>query len=240
MKFNELSWAAFCFYYRSVGDQKYGKIMGDTSFISKLREAPSDISVSEFEQKVILDYVSIESYDLLIKHKLAEGIVAKIVDLQPEVSFLQNSTILNCNLSDEDIAERIKAIYSGFHEIHGLWVTGISKILHLLNNVLFPILNPDIADYFRLPEDKPVPVDWLTMIQQHAQEVTKDFHEHRFLGSPETFLSEKLGYTRSGYQKSLIKFIDEYYWLRIGDRLPIPPSWAPACTQESYLFTGKE
>jgi len=49
MKFNELSWAAFCFYYRSVGDQKYGKIMGDTSFISKLREAPSDISVSDYE-----------------------------------------------------------------------------------------------------------------------------------------------------------------------------------------------
>ena len=230
MRFSDLSWAAFCFYYRSVGDQKYGRIMRDTSFMSKLREVPSDISVSEFEQKVILDYVSIESYDLLIKHKLAESIVAKIVDLQPEISSLQNSTILNCNLSDEDMAERIKAIYLGFHEIHGLWVTGISKVLHLLNNELFPILNPDIADHFRLPEDKPIPVDWLTLIQQNAQEVTKDFHEHGFSGSPETFLSEKLGYTSTGYQKSLIKFIDEYYWLRVGDRLPIPPGWVPLYT----------
>ena len=230
MRFSDLSWAAFCFYYRSVGDQKYGRIMRDTSFMSKLREVPSDISVSEFEQKVILDYVSIESYDLLIKHKLAASIVAKIVDLQPEISSLQNSTILNCSLSDEDIAERIKAIYLGFHQIHGLWVTGISKVLHLLNNELFPILNPDIADHFRLPEDKPIPVDWLTLIQQNAQEVTKDFHEHGFSGSPETFLSEKLGYTRTGYQKSLIKFIDEYYWLRVGDRLPIPPGWVPLYT----------
>jgi len=230
MRFSDLSWAAFCFYYRSVGDQKYGRIMRDTSFMSKLREVPSDISVSEFEQKVILDYVSIESYDLLIKHKLAESIVAKIVDLQPEISSLQNSTILNCSLSDEDIAERIKAIYLGFHEVHGLWVTGISKVLHLLNNELFPILNPDIADHFRLPEDKPIPVDWLTLIQQNAQEVTKDFHEHGFSGSPETFLSEKLGYTSTGYQKSLIKFIDEYYWLRVGDRLPIPPGWVPLYT----------
>jgi len=230
MRFSDLSWAAFCFYYRSVGDQKYGRIMRDTSFMSKLREVPSDISVSEFEQKVILDYVSIESYDLLIKHKLAESIVAKIVDLQPEISSLQNSTILNCSLSDEDIAERIKAIYLGFHQIHGLWVTGISKVLHLLNNELFPILNPDIADHFRLREDKPIPVDWLTLIQQNAQEVTKDFHEHGFSGSPETFLSEKLGYTSTGYQKSLIKFIDEYYWLRVGDRLPIPPGWVPLYT----------
>lgn len=228
MKFNELSWAAFCFYYRSVGDKKYGKIMGDASFISRLRETPSEISVSEFEQKVILDYVSIESYDLLIKQKLAEGIVGKIIELQPEISALQNYTILNCNLSDKDIAERIKAIYSGFHEINGLWVTGISKILHVLNNVLFPILNPDIMDYFGFPQDKSVPVDWLTQIQQNAQEVTKDFHEHDFPGSPEAFLSEKLGYTRSGYQKSLIKFIDEYYWLSVGDGFAIPPSWIPA------------
>ena len=93
MKFNELSWAAFCFYYRSVGDKKYGKIMGDTPFISKLREAPSEISASEFEQKVILDYVSIESYDLLIKHKLAESIVAKIIELQPEISSLFSSEL---------------------------------------------------------------------------------------------------------------------------------------------------
>ena len=228
MKFSELSWAAFCFYYRSVGDKKYGKIMGDTSFISRLRETPSEISASEFEQKVILDYVSIESYDLLLKHKLAESIVAKVVELQPKISSLQNYTILNCNLSDKDITGKIEAIYSGFHEINGLWVTGISKIIHVLNDVLFPILNPDIMDYFRLPQDKSVPVDWLTLVQRNAQEVTADFHELGFSGSPETFLSEKLGYTRSGYQKSLIKFIDEYYWLCVGDGFSIPPSWIPA------------
>ena len=134
MKFSELSWAAFCFYYRSVGDKKYGKIMSDTSFISSLRETPSGISVSEFEQKILLDFVSIQSYDLLVQSKLAESTLARIIDLQPAISSLQNYTILNCDLSEKDIAEAIEAIYSGFSDINGLWVTGISKIIHVLNN----------------------------------------------------------------------------------------------------------
>jgi len=64
MKFNALSWAAVCFYYRSAGDRKYGKIMKDTPFISKLRESPSDISKLEFEEKVILDYIDIQLADI--------------------------------------------------------------------------------------------------------------------------------------------------------------------------------
>ena len=228
MKFSELSWAAFCFYYRSVGDKKYGRIMSDTSFISKLRETPSDISVSEFEQKILLDFVSIQSYDLLVQNKLAETILAKIINLQPAISSLQNYTLLNCDLSDKDVAEAIKAIYSGFNDINGLWVTGISKIIHVLNNALFPTLNPDIMDYFGLQSDKSVPADWLVLVQQNAQEVAKDFKEKESFDSPEKFLSEKLGYTSSGYQKSLIKFIDEYYWLHVGDGFPIPPLWIPS------------
>ena len=125
-----------------IGDKKYGRIMSDTSFISKLRETPSDINVSEFEQKILLDFVSIQSYDLLVQNKLAEAILAKILDLQPVISSLQNYTILNCNLSEKNIAEAIKAIYSGFNDINGLWVTGISKIIHVLNNTLFPTLTP--------------------------------------------------------------------------------------------------
>ena len=112
VKFNDLAWAALCFYYRSIADRKYCKIMGDTEFITKLRQTPFEINPEEFEQKVILDYVNIESYDLLIGHRLAERILEKIIGLQPDVSALQDLKLFNCDLSDINIAERITRFYS--------------------------------------------------------------------------------------------------------------------------------
>jgi len=227
MNFNELSWAAVCFYYRSIGDNKYIKIMRDTPFISKLREAPSDISHAEFEEKVLLDYVNIESYDLLIGHGLAGSVLDKIVELQPEISSLQNFTLLDCDLYYGDMAEKINRIYAGLYSIHGLWLTGVSKIAHLLNDKLLAILNLDISDYFGLLKDNTNLIAWITLVQQNAREVTEDFHKRGLLGSPEKFLSDKLGYTSYGCEKSLVKFLDEYFWLRFGDSLPIPPRWVP-------------
>ncbi len=114
-------------------------IMRDTSFISKLREAPFDISDKEFEEKVILDHVNIENYDLLVKHNLAGRVLAQIVELQPKMSSLQNITILDCDLSDNDMVETIGIIYMSLCSVHGLWLTGVSKILHLLNDKLFGV-----------------------------------------------------------------------------------------------------
>ena len=227
MNFNQLSWGALCFYYRSAGDHKYGKIMKNTSFLSKLRESPTDISVTEFEENVILGHVKIENYDLLIGHNLAGSVLAKIIKMQPEISSLQNVNLLDFNFSDGDMVEKIKSLYEGLYSIHGLWVTGISKISHLLNDKLLVLLNLDISNHFKLLEGDTSLIQWLKITQKNMQEVTEDFHEQGYPGLPEEFLSDKLGYTKYGYQKSLVKFIDEYFWLRLGDSLPVPPIWAP-------------
>jgi hypothetical protein len=114
-----------------------------------------------------------------------------------------------------------------------LWLTGTSKITHLLNNKLFAVLNLDISNHFGLLEGNTSLVQWLGVTQQNAQEVTQDFHEQGFSDSPEKYLSDKLGYTSLGYEKSLVKFLDEYFWLRFGDNLPIPPRWVPPRIEES-------
>lgn len=228
MNFNQLSWGAVCFYYRSSGDNKYSKIMRDTPFITKLREAPFDISVTELEEKVLVDHVNIESYDLLIGHGLAKNVLDKIVELQPEISSLRNLTLLECDLSDEDIVDKTRRVYAGLYSIHGLWLTGVSKIAHLLNDKLFAILNLNISNHFGFLEGDTNLIQWLRIAQQNAQEVTQDFQKQGLSDSPEKFLSDKLGYTSHGYQKSLIKFLDEYFWLRFGDNLPVPPRWAPS------------
>ncbi|MFC2026514.1 hypothetical protein ACFLUX_00880 [Chloroflexota bacterium] len=228
MNFNQLSWGALCFYYRSAGDNKYGRIMKDTSFLYRLRESPADISVAEFEEKVILGHVNIENYDLLIGHNLAGNVLAKIIELQPDISYLKDVSLRNCNLSDSEVVEKINRIYNALYSIRGLWLTGVSKISHLLNDRLLVLLNLDISNHFKLLEGNTNLIQWLKITQKNIQEVTEDFHKQGYSCSPEEFLSDKLGYTKYGYQKSLAKFIDEYFWLRFGDNLPVPPMWTPS------------
>jgi len=225
--FNDIAWAAIIFYYKSVADRKYCKILGDKPFIEKLRQKPHGITVSEFEQKVILDYVNISNYDVLIEHKLAERLLENIIDLQPDVSALQGLTLLDCDLSDNAIAKRIEKIYVSLYSVPGLWVTGVSKIAHLLNDKLLVLLNLDISSHFRL-QDRSIAFNiWVKFLQDSARQVTRDFQERGYQGTPEEFISEKLGYTRHGCHKSLVKYLDEYYWLRFSDNLPIPPPWIP-------------
>jgi hypothetical protein len=202
--------------------------MGDIPFIDKLRQTPFEITPPEFEQKVILDYVNIDSYDLLVGHKLAEGLLEKIVGLQPDISALRNLTLHDCDLSNSDMAERIKRIYSTLYSVPGLWITGVSKIAHLLNDKLLVLLNLDISTHSDLLEGSTGLTAWLKILQDNARQVTEDFHNRGFSDTPEEFISEKIGYTKHGYQKSLVKYLDEYYWLRFADKLPIPPPWIPA------------
>lgn len=227
VNFNQLSWAAVCFYYRSAGDNKYNKIMSDTDFLLTLRRAPFNITPAEFEEKVILGYVNIENYDLLIGHMLAESVLNKITEMRSEIAAVQDITLLDCDLSDTSVVEQISKIYAGLYSIHGLWLTGVSKIAHLLNDKLFVMLNLDISNHFGLLEGDTSLTQWLRVAQQNAQAVTRDFHEQGFSGTPEKYLSDNIGYTSFGYEKSLVKFLDEYFWLRYGDNLPIPPRWIP-------------
>ena len=227
VNFNDIAWAAVCFYYRSIADRKYCKILGDTPFIEKLRQTPHDVTASEFEQKVLLDYVRIINYDVLIEHKLAERLLEKIVGLQADISALQGLTLLDCDLSDSAIADRIEKIYAALYSVPGLWVTGVSKIAHLLNDKLLVLLNMDISDKFRLLDDSTAVLNWSRFLHDSARQVTRDFEERGYQGTPEEFISEKLDYTRHGCHKSLVKYLDEYYWLRFADSLPIPPPWIP-------------
>jgi hypothetical protein len=227
LDFNELAWAAVCFSYRSLGDSKYVKIIRDGSFIRRLRTAPSEINTEELEQKLVLDYIRVESYDLLVGHKLAGNILTTIGELEAEISSLSDISLLECDLSDADLVEKIRKVYEKLGAIYGLWLTGASKIAHILNDRLFVILSLDLSRHFKILENGTGLVQCLSVMQEDGRQVTRDFQERGFQGSPEQFLSENLGYADLGYHKSLVKFLDEYYWLRFGDNLPIPPRWTP-------------
>jgi hypothetical protein len=228
MNFNMVSWAAVCFYYRSVGDEKYGKIMADATFLNRLRYAPDTVDIKEFEEKIILDHVHIDNYDLLVRRGLAGQVLDQIVSLKATFSPLIDIHIAECDLDDSDTALAINNVYAGLSSVRGLWLTGVSKIMHVLNDRLFAMLSPDIAASLGLVESDTQLLEWLKFVQRTARGVAADFQGQGFSGSPEAFLSDKLGYTAVGFRKSIVKFLDEYFWLRHGDGLPIPPLWVPS------------
>jgi hypothetical protein len=226
VKFSDLGWAALLHYYKSNKDRKYVKLFGDTAFISKLREKPWDVSYEEFEAKVISSFINSLGLRLPVGTR-GGNILAEIIRLRDYISRLQAVRLLDCDLSNEGLLKNIREIYQGLNTIDGLWVTGASKIAHVLNDSLFVVLDLETSDYFSLGEEADDYIKWLGIAQQHAIEVTNDFKALGLSGSPEAFLSEKLGYSSYGCQKSLARFIDEYFWLTTSGNLPIPPNWVP-------------
>jgi len=226
MKFSDLAWAALVHYYKSSKDREYVRLFRDTAFISQLRETPWDVSYEEFEAKVISGFVNSIGLRRAVRTR-GGNILAEIIELRQCISSLQGVRLVDCDLSDEDLLKNIKQIYNGLSSIKGLWVTGISKIAHVLNDSLFVVLDLKTSKYFDLRGEADDYIKWLGIAYQHALEVTNDFHMLGLPGSPETFLSENLGYSNYGCQKSLARFIDEYFWLTTSENLSIPPNWVP-------------
>jgi hypothetical protein len=226
MKFGDLAWAALLFYYKSSGDRKYVKLFRDTDFVSKLRQTPWEVAHDEFEEKIVFGFISSVGLRLpAVRGK--DSLLTPIIDLHPYISSLQGASLRDCDLSDETLLDSIRQIYDRFYSIHGFWVTGISKISHVLNDSLFVTINLSTSSYFGLFGGSEDFIKWLKLTQENAQEVTEDFQALGLPGSPEGFLSDKLGYTDYGCQKSLARFIDEYFWLTTSENLPVPPKWLP-------------
>jgi hypothetical protein len=230
VKFNDLAWAAVCFYYRSTGDKRYCATMRDTDFLTRLRNSPQDLRLIEFEEKAILGFINLENYDLLVAHRLAEKVLSKIIGLKGELDLIKGHTLLETDLRSPRVSEAISNVYAELRA-YGLWITGASKICHLLNEHLFPLLSPDLIRHFNITEENSSLLNWLLKVQEDVHEVAADFQRQGLPGTPEQFLSEHIGYVADGCSKSLVKLADEYYWLRYGDGLPVPPKWAPNLLQ---------
>ena len=214
------------------GNQAYLNVIGNGQFLERLRYHPLDLDVNEI-RNILVEFLNkwkcrLRNYDNVTASNLRNC----IVDIHPELSILQNHSILNFNFETHDNRERIERIFNSFL-FYGSPIaknfgpTATSKVLHIINPDLFVmwddairlrywIQNNEIIDsgrgyYFFLFETKRI-----------AEGLVEECGERLNLPDPASWLSERLNITPP---HSLVKFIDEFNWLAYKRGLIRPPDW---------------
>jgi len=231
MNYTEIAWAAFIDYNVAGNNNKYVELFRNKILIDNLRQNPSLVHFKDFKDKVISDFLNSWGR-MYFQDDTAKDIYDAIIELNPFTLQIGNDTLMSCNLSSgstvRDVTEKI---YNRLTRIWGINMVGFSKIAHVLNDSLFPLIDNPIRKKYKkvygISDSPEGYINWMIEMQKQAFVIVQDFQKQGFTGSPEIFLSQKLDYTSVGCNKSLVKFLDEYYWLTVTHGVPIPPKWIP-------------
>ena len=231
MNYEEIAWAAVIDYYLAGNNNKYIELFKNRELIDNLRHNPSSVPFQVFRDDVVSAFLNAWGR-LFLQDDSAQEIYDAIIELNPSTRLIADDTLVACDLSPASTVCRItEKIYDRLTGFSGVSMTGFSKIAHVLNDSLFPLIDNPIRKKYRktygIRVNSQGYINWMREMQEQARAVVQDFQKQGLPGSVEIFLSEKLGYTSVGCSKSLAKFIDEYYWLTITHGVPIPPKWIP-------------
>ena len=215
MNYKEIAWAAFIDKCIAGNSNKYVELFRNTNLINKLRQNPSLVPFQDFHNKVIKYFLNSWGR-MYFQDVTAKEIYEAVIELNPIVRGIINDSLVKCNLNSGSIVcQATEKIYYRLTAIRGVNLVGFSKIAHILNDSLFPLIdNPIRKKYEKVYHVTKSPegyTNWMREMQIQAGEVTKDYQKKGYTGTPELFLSQNLGYTSEGCNKSLIKFLDEYY-----------------------------
>jgi hypothetical protein len=231
MNYKEIAWAAVIDFYIAGNNNKYVELFRNKNLINNLRQNPSSVPFKVFKDKIISDFLNSWGR-MYIQDDTAKEIYDAIIALNPFTLQMGNDTLMTCNLSSgSTVCDVTGKIYDRLTGIWGINMVGFSKIAHILNDSQFPLIDNPIRKKYKKVysiNDSPAGyINWMIEMQKQACAVIADFQKQGFAGSPEIFLSQKLGYASVGCNKSLVKFLDEYYWLTVTHGVPIPPKWIP-------------
>ncbi len=239
----EFAWAAFLF--RAIGeDRDYQCLMSQTEFLHELRTNPMVLEPVQIQEQLIRGFLNRWRCRLVNTEQSACAIKKTICHL---LSYLQEldglvienvsfDQIVNVNNTQITIDQAIEQCYTSFRDLEFRFgSTAASKILHVLQPGLFVMWDRRILAHYR--EQSPEVSDsgggyctYLKMMQCIAMEVREGFREAgldppaQTDESPDSYLSTRMGYDPP---KTLAKYIDEYNWITITNRVQVPPPWHP-------------
>lgn len=221
MRFGELAWGAFVFNLwnaDSSSQRVYHDLISDREFLHRLPVAaqPGDLAkLREF----------LTQYGV---HYAPKDLADQYAQVWPQVthsaSGLISENLLTCDLAaDSETAEGVKSAYGLLQWPH-VWGgdTSASKVAHFLNPALFVMWDNIMQGTFGLTGTEGY-LEYLRKVRAEALEAVRDFEVLALPGTPETYLSEKLGYATT---RPFTKLLDDFYWVTITHkRQTRPPEW---------------
>ena len=231
--FNELAWAALIYWAASYGgniegDKPYVDLMQMQEILCRLRESPQELELDEIKGslvKFLNEWRSMLSNSSEMLARIKNGLVESI----PHLSCLSDTPIAEFNLSAG--SDAIRGFFDELLQVKGIGPTSAAKIAHILRPQLFVPWDRDICSHFE--KEKLIPkggdgrayVEFLHVAQGSVLDVIADFRSSHPGQEPDNYLSRKLN---CPIAKSMAKFIDEYNWITITKKLPVPPPWWPS------------
>lgn len=243
LTWDEFAWAAFL-YGAIGGDRDYQGLMNQTQFLNSLRTNPSGLQINQIQQQLIKGFLNRWKCRVQNTPQSARTIQTTLHNLLPYLQVLNNFTVVNLNFTQTvnvnnnqmTVSRVIEHYYTTVRNIGNRFAaTATSKLLHILQPELFVMWDKDILAHYK--QNNPQVSDsgqgycvYLQIMQQVARQVYQSF-QNAVLNppaganqNPAVYLSIQTNYNPP---KTLAKYLDEYNWVTITNRVQVPPSWHP-------------
>jgi len=235
--FEKLSWAAFLSrIFGSTGPDAYLSIYADSRFRESLVFDPANVSPEEVCDKLIGGFLNRWRSRFPNRQESASAVLGAIQQVSPFIQATRNLRIENVNFDNSinvnsnyiSVSDAIELIFNKIAHCYGNRTTAGAKILGVLNPDLFVMWDDSIALHYVSGCPNVFTGQgyafFLREMQNAAHLCQDDFDAIIGHQDMALYLSNKLGLN---LPLPLAKFLDEYNWITISQRIPLPPKWHP-------------
>lgn len=226
---DDLIWAATTFGNHYDNDN-YQYVFKQGDFIETLRFRPAELNIKDIRD-ILVDFLNkwgcrLKNYD----DSTASNLKTCLIKTHSDLLSMQQKTIFD--LEDDFGKEKIENIFNSFW-FYGSDITknfgptATSKTLHLINPRLFTMWDEKIRLFYWVNNEKIIDSGqgyylFLLEVKVIADSLIKESEQRTKQKDPALWLSEQLGIEPP---MSIVKFIDQYNWLRCTKRLERPKGW---------------
>jgi hypothetical protein len=235
--FEKLSWAAFLSrIFGSTGPDAYMSIYADTKFRESLVFDPANVSPKEVCDKLIGGFLNRWRSRFPNRQESASAVLVALQQVSPFIQATRGLRIENVIFNDSikvndnyiSVSDAIELIFNTIANCYGNRTTAGAKILGVLNPDLFVMWDDSIALHYVSSCPGVFTGQgyafFLREMQNGAHLCQDDFRSKIGHQDMASYLSDKLGLNPP---LPLAKYLDEYNWITITQRIRLPPKWHP-------------
>jgi len=241
---NEFAWATFL--YGATGyDSVYQDLMKKKQLLKNLRTKPSQLEIDDIKEQIIKGFLN--RWKCRIPNttlQTANALQTTLRNLVPHLQVLDVLTIVNVDFTRRvnvdnnplTISQVIEYCYTKVRKMGCKFgATATSKLLHIMQPKLFIMWDREILRHYN--DKNPQISDsgqgycaYLERMQQIANQISINFQNANLNPARQTnqdsatYLSTQMNYNPP---KTLAKYLDEFNFITITNKVKVPPKWYP-------------